>query len=207
MPTPWLDIPLADYELHMALPHVGQAKLIADQLGALLVAHRPSSVAIVGCAGGNGFDRFAGTAVERVVGVDVNPRYIAVARERYASCVPKLELVAADIQSEATLFAPVDLIYAALLFEYLQPAHAMRALRRHCRSNGVLATLVQLPHDTVSAVSPSPYVSLQALEPVVQLMSADALRAHAEEVGFTQEASAIVMSPGGKEFALQTFRA
>ena len=51
MRNPWLDIPLADYEAHMALPTVGQQQLIADQLGTLIGTYSPSSVAIIGCAG------------------------------------------------------------------------------------------------------------------------------------------------------------
>lgn len=205
MSTPWLDIPLADYEQHMALPQVGQAQLIAAQFAALLAVHRPSSVAIIGCAGGNGFDCLVGTAVERVVGVDVNARYVDAARQRYAASLPGLELVTADIQSSAKLFEPVDLIYAALLFEYVDLARAMSSLRRHCRAGGVLATLIQLPHESMGAVSPSPFASLLSLDSIMRLISAEALCEHAQAAGFQQEASSTVVSPAGKRFALQTF--
>ena len=69
--NPWLTIPLADYEAHMALPQVGQAQLLADLFAAELHARSPSSVAVLGCAGGNGFERAPSTL--RVVGVDVAP--------------------------------------------------------------------------------------------------------------------------------------
>jgi SAM-dependent methyltransferase len=205
MRTPWLDIPLTDYERHMALPQVGQAQLVADQLAALLAIHRPSSVAIAGCAGGNGFGHLGG--VERVVGVDINPRYLEAARNRFAASVPGLELLTADIQSAAMLFEPVDFIYAALLFEYVDPMRAMISLRRHCRPGGVLATVIQLPHAHLDAVSPSPYVSLQALGPTLRLVASDELCAYAEQAGFRQMACSRLASPGGKEFALQTFAA
>lgn len=205
--SPWLDIPLTDYERHMALPQVGQAKLVADQLAALVALHRPSSVAIAGCAGGNGFERLAAAGVERVVGVDINPRYIEAARNRFAASLPHLELLTADIQSSATLFQPVDFIYAALLFEYVDPMRAMISLRRHCRPGGVLATVIQLPHENLAAVSPSPYVSLQALGSTLRLIAAEELCAHAEQAGFRQTACSTLVSPGGKEFALQTFHA
>ena len=32
MTQPWLQIPLADYEAHMALPDIGQAQMLADLL-------------------------------------------------------------------------------------------------------------------------------------------------------------------------------
>ncbi|HEY1217163.1 MAG TPA: hypothetical protein VGE93_26340, partial [Bryobacteraceae bacterium] len=73
MSNPWLEIPLADYEAHMALPSIGQSRLIADQLEALVRSFRPHSIGIIGCAGGNGLERLAGTSVSRMVGVDLNP--------------------------------------------------------------------------------------------------------------------------------------
>jgi hypothetical protein len=64
--SPWLDIPLADYEGHMALPQIAQARMLADELESAVRLHAPSSVAIIGCSGGNGFERLIGKTVERV---------------------------------------------------------------------------------------------------------------------------------------------
>ena len=80
MTNPWLGIPLSDYEAHMALPEVAQAKLLADVFHSVLAARRPSSVAVIGCAGGNGFDRIDTSITKRVVGVDINPEYVDVKR-------------------------------------------------------------------------------------------------------------------------------
>jgi hypothetical protein len=66
--NPWLTIPLADYEAHMALPQVGQAQLLADLFAAELRARSPASVAVLGCAGGNGFEH--APAALRVVGIE-----------------------------------------------------------------------------------------------------------------------------------------
>jgi hypothetical protein len=51
--SPWLDIPLADYEGHMALPEIAQARMLAGELERAVRQHTPSSVAIIGCSGGN----------------------------------------------------------------------------------------------------------------------------------------------------------
>jgi hypothetical protein len=64
--NPWLDIPLEDYEGHMALPEIVQAQLLADELESAVHSHAPSSVAIVGCSGGNGVERLIGTSIERI---------------------------------------------------------------------------------------------------------------------------------------------
>jgi SAM-dependent methyltransferase len=204
--NPWLDIPLADYEGHMSLPDVGQAAMLAGQLGALVARYRPSSVAVIGCAGGNGFDRVP-SFVERLVGVDINPGYIDLAASRYTERVNGLELYVGDIQSEQQIFQPVELIYAALVFEYVDVARSMRALARCCVRGGVLATLVQLPHETKSSVTPSPYSSLQRLSPVMKLVEPDDLATSAAEAGFTLEDSNVIASPGEKQFAVQIFRA
>jgi len=64
--SPWLDIPLADYEGHMSVPGVGQAEMLASQFAELLEKWSPASAAVIGCAGGNGFDRLRVEVTERV---------------------------------------------------------------------------------------------------------------------------------------------
>ena len=204
--NPWLDIPLADYEAHMALPTVGQSQLIADELAALVRRYSPTSVAVIGCAGGNGFDRLSDTSVTRVVGVDINPAYIEQARQRYAGRIPGLEIYVADLESEGALFEPVDLMYVALVFEYVDTAQAMHALLRHCKSGSVLAVLAQLPHEQMAHVSPSPYTSLQRLEPRMRLVVPEVLQEHARQAGFAQERSRTVAATGGKHFSVLEFR-
>jgi trans-aconitate methyltransferase len=205
--NPWLDIPIADYESHMSMPTIGQALMIADQLSALITRFRPSSIAVVGCAGGNGFERVASTSVERVVGVDINPQYIELAAARYTGRIHGLELYVGDVQRARKLFEPVDLIYAALILEYVDVAQSMRSLARHCARDGVIASVVQLPHESKQAVTSSPYSSLQALAPAMKLVAPDDLTAHASTAGLLLEDSRTIVSPGGKHFAVQIFRA
>ena len=190
----------------MALPTVGQSQLIADELAALVRRHSPISVAVVGCAGGNGFDRLSGTSVTRLVGVDINPAYIEQARQRYAGRIPGVELYVADLESAGGLFEPVDLVYDALVFEYVDPERAMHALQRHCKRGSVLAVLSQLPHEQMAHVSPSPYASLQRLEPGMRLVVPEVLQEHARQAGFAPERSRTVAATGGKNFSVLEFR-
>ena len=110
MTNPWLAIPLADYEGHMASPAVGQAEMLADEFEALLRSHAPKAVALVGCSGGNGFDKAARAGVTRLVGIDINAGYIADAKDRYAGTIPTLELYCADIQGDMPDVQPVELV-------------------------------------------------------------------------------------------------
>jgi ubiquinone/menaquinone biosynthesis C-methylase UbiE len=206
MHNPWLDVPLADYEAHMALPAIGQSQLIADQLDILVKTYGPSSVAILGCAGGNGFERLIDARVNRVVGIDINPHYIEEAGKRYGGRMPGLKLFVADIQTSGWPCEPVDLIYAALVFEYIDVPRTMSVLWRHCKPKGVLAVLSQLPHETLPEVSPSPYTTLRLLEPRMHLLSHKELQRHARQAGFTPEDSRNIVSHGGKHFTVDTFR-
>ncbi len=206
MRSAWLDIPLADYEGHMALPAIGQADMLAALFAQCLEAWAPASVAVIGCAGGNGFDRLRTQVTTRVVGIDINPHYLRELANRYGGRFPGLELYVRDIQEPAEPIAPVDFIYAALVFEYVAPAAVFRNLSALCRPGGIVATVLQLPADHAAPVSESPFTNLHRLAPAMRLVSPTVLTADAARTGFRLLSSRLVQLSSGKEFAVQTFR-
>jgi hypothetical protein len=54
MASPWLSIPLEDYEAHMESSPVQRAATLRAELRTAVDRYRPRSVAILGVAGGNG---------------------------------------------------------------------------------------------------------------------------------------------------------
>jgi ubiquinone/menaquinone biosynthesis C-methylase UbiE len=204
--SPWLTIPLEDYEAHMALPAVGQAQMLAEQLAKLIERHAPASVAVMGCAGGNGLERFESTCVQRVVAVDINPKYIAVSKIRYANWLANLELRCADVESQGLQFEPVELIYAALIFEYTNTVATLATLKRNLRPGGALAVILQLAHPQHHAITPSGYGTLNALSGAFTPVVPRELRAHASAAGFEFVNSSGIDLPSGKQFLLQTFK-
>jgi SAM-dependent methyltransferase len=207
VPNPWLNIPLSDYEGHMSLPSIGQAEMLSSQFASLLAECAPGSVAVIGCAGGNGFDRVSPDITKRIVGIDINRHYIEELSRRYAGRIPGLELHVADIQEPTLAIEPVDLIYAALVFEYVEAEPTLKSLKSICRANGVLAVVLQLPSNSVAALTPSPFTSLQILAPVMHLLSPDAFCAHAQQAGFVLKKAHTLSLPSGKNFALLVFGA
>jgi SAM-dependent methyltransferase len=205
MRSPWIDIPLADYEEHMALPGVGQAGMLAQEFDGALKEHCPRTVAVVGCAGGNGFDRIPADT-RRVVGIDINPAYLEETAARFAGRLPGLELHALDIQAPGLHLEPVELIYAALLFEYVDLAPAFANLGRLCQPGGFLVTVLQAPSASLASVSPSPYATLQALGPVMRLVPPAQLERAAALAGFVAMSRRHLALPSGKTFAVQRFR-
>jgi SAM-dependent methyltransferase len=201
--NPWLKIPLADYEAHMALPQVGQAELLANVLADAVRVHAPSSVAVLGCAGGNGFDRVPpGT---RLVGIDVNPDYVAAARARHRARAG-LELFVGDVTADELPFAPVDLAYAGLLFEYVEPALALRRMASKLLPGAVLVAVLQLPSTAQPEVTPSPYTSLAALAASVRLVPPASLTRVALAEGYVAIGADVTTASGGKRFAVHTYR-
>ena len=95
--NPWLSIPAADYEAHMADPAVRQTPFLDAVFARALAAHRPGTVAILGCATGTGLGHLA-TRPRRgpAVAIDLNPEYLAIARARHAASLSELILVQAD---------------------------------------------------------------------------------------------------------------
>jgi len=206
MSNAWLQIPLQDYEAHMSLPSIGQARMLADQLERLLNAHSPRSLALLGCAGGNGLERIGPEGCPRIVAVDINPEYLQLTAARHAARLPGLQLLCADIESESLSFEPVELVYAGLLFEYLEPAAALRSIQRICQPGGVLATVLQLPTAAQPAVSPSPYRNLERLAGLLRLLAPQEFAARAAAAGFFELEAETLTLPSGKSFWLQLAR-
>jgi SAM-dependent methyltransferase len=208
MPTtsnPWLDIPLADYEQHMALPDIGQAQMLAEQLARAVRKNKPKSVAIIGCAGGNGLEELVNSSLQRVVCIDINPSYIDEVRQRFAGHFSTLETHVADIQSAKLEAPPVDLLYAALIFEYVALAETFKVLRSICVPGGRLVAILQVATPCMNAVSPSPYTSLQRLAPIMRLRQPQEIVQAALRAGFALTSAECIELPSGKSFSCQTF--
>jgi len=201
--NPWLTIPLADYEAHMALPQVGQAQLLADLFAAELRARSPASVAVLGCAGGNCFEH--APAALRVVGVDVNGDYVAAARARFAHRLPRLELHVADLERTQLELEPVELVFAALVLEYVEPEVVLDRISRWLAPSGTLTTVLQLPGADSPEITPSPFTSLARLAPRLRLLAPERLAQIAARSDLRTLDAHTVTATGGKRFAVQSF--
>jgi 2-polyprenyl-3-methyl-5-hydroxy-6-metoxy-1,4-benzoquinol methylase len=206
MSSPWLSLPLADYEGHMSAPNVGQADLLAGVFANALKEFRPASVAVIGCAGGNGFDRIDPLEVTRVVGVDINAAYLEIASSRYSGRFRDLELRCSDIAQVHLEIEPVELVYAALVFEYVDVPSALRNLCLACLHGGHLVTLLQLPSNGVATVTPTAFTNIQTLSAALKLVDPLAFEKVAQNTGFALRHATRVTSGAGKEFAVHVFQ-
>ena len=191
----------------MALPQVQQAQLLSGILGSALDTYAPQSMALLGCAGGNGLEQLERRALARVVAVDINPTYVEQVRARWEGRIAGLELVVGDLEKDELEIAPVDLAFAGLLLEYVGIRAALPRIRAMLRDGGVLITVLQVASEVVPEITPSPYKSLGALSSIMRLVQPEQLRVLAQEQGFQQIDERMMQSEGGKNFVVQSFRA
>lgn len=190
----------------MAAPGVRQLQHLSGVFGELLDEFAPEAVAVLGVAGGNGLERVEPGRVKRVVGVDINPAYLDLARARHGARISGLELVCADIAACDLPRASFDLVYAALIFEYLDPSAAVGKIAEWLRAGGVAAALLQLPSRGRGAVSETRYPSVRALEPHIRLVEPAALGRLFAERGMAEIRSRTDALEGGKSFFLGVYR-
>jgi len=190
----------------MALPGVGQAEMLATQFARLLSECTPASVAVIGCAGGNGFDRVRVQVTKRLVGIDINPQYVQELAYRHAARIPGLELYVRDIEESLAGIAPVELIYAALVMEYVDPAAALRNLASLCLPDTLMAIVLQLPGGAAAAVADSPFSRINDLAAALRLVPPPQLAAWAAQAGFVLLAMHQIELSSGKRFALQLYQ-
>lgn len=204
MPTPWLDVPLADYEGHMMHPSVGQLEALADLFAQSLNLCRPESIAILGIAGGNGLDRVDGAQTRRILGIDIHPGYLDAVRQRF----PKLplELLQADLQQTQIQAAPVQLVHAALIFEHAGVDTCLQNALSLVAAGGALSVVLQLPSTTAAGVSATPFPAIQNLSGHFQFVDRSALEVALSTHGFTLIHDQHRDLPSGKSFWLGLFR-
>jgi hypothetical protein len=206
MTHPGLEIPISDYEGHMALPSVGQSELLASTLRRVVRTFRPRSLAVLGAAGGNGLELVDPAIVGRVIAVDFNPEYLAVCTSRYAASFARFEPILHDLSQGPPAFEPVECVYAGLVLEYLPTDRFFAYLASLIASGGIFAALVQLPSPDLPEVSPSPFHSLEKLQPVFSAINPEWMLQTLVMRGFSLAEEERIVLGTGKSFHYAAYR-
>ena len=198
--NPWLEIPVSDYEGHMGSPQVGQLQLLNQLFKRVLSETQPESVAVLGCATGNGFEHFDLAITHAILAVDINPSYLDVARQRYRSLQAHLDLTCADLHTDCFRGRQFDLVHAGLVFEHVDAEIVLAHIYRALKPQGRLSVVLQMPNRGLLAVSQTPYNSLEKLVPTMHLFERDQFDDLARHAGFKPTSGEILSLPSGKEF-------
>ncbi len=205
--NPWTAVAPADYEAHMTSPAVAQLPVLSGIVARELAALRPSSLLVVGCATGNGFEPIDPRVTGRVAGIDVNPGFLAVLRERHGGRLRGLDLYAADVLDPALEPGTFELVHAALLLEHVPWQPALRRIAGWIRAGGLLSLVLQLPSAESAPVSPSVIAArYPGIGETMRLVEPAALNQAALELGLAPQASERLALPQGKAFLVVRYR-
>lgn len=205
MPSPWLNVPLTDYEGHMLSPEVAQLDVLALLFREVLDYCRPPSVAILGIAGGNGVDQIDPNVTRRIAGVDVNPDYLAAVRRRFPA-LNDIELHRADLAQQVVIMPPVALVHAALIFEHAGVERCLDNAVLMVAPGGTLSVVLQLPSPMAAGVGTSPYASLAGLKPNFALVDPGWMKETLESRGFQLAQQTLRPLVAGKSFWMGVFQ-
>ncbi|MBN1274185.1 MAG: class I SAM-dependent methyltransferase [Candidatus Aminicenantes bacterium] len=205
MNNPWLKISAPDYEGHMGLPEVNQLSFLGDVFKEFLAKYECSSVAYLGCATGNGLEHISNRKTRRLTAIDINPEYLEVLRNRYKSRIPYLEIIEEDLNKYQGNGRQYSLIFAGLLFEYLDPLPLLRKISKWLKKTGILAVVLQLPDKYTKKVSDTPYPSLKFLDPIMKLVSDHDFKIMAKESGLKELEGKRVTLESGKAFYIGAY--
>ena len=206
MKNPWLQIPACDYEAHMALPEVAQAQALNQLMASVMKEYTPQSLAVIGCTTGNGFEHIDHTYTHRVVGIDINAAYLSVLKARFTDKIPHLELIEADITAPDFGFDPVAMVFAALVFEYVNVARTLRGIARCLAPGGILVAVLQLPSSESAPVTSTCYKSLENLAPIMNLIFPPEFSHMCTSFGLQQIKMESIPLKKGKEFFVGFYR-
>ena len=204
MSNPWEQIPLADYESHMALDSVRQLQALDAMMAVQLAEQDGKRVIVFGVAGGNGLGHADPARIRRLYGVDINPDYLEACRGRYPALAEVFVPVLADVRDPDCRLPRADAVIADLFVEYVGYQAFADAVEK--TGAGEVSVGIQLNQGD-GFVSDSPYLHVfDRLEEVHVQMEEPPLTAALAEKGFHLTERQVTPLPNGKALERLEYR-
>jgi uncharacterized protein (TIGR00369 family) len=183
----WNRIPLQDYELHMKHETVGQLHLLNTLTKKYLEKVNPEIVMILGIAGGNGLEHINNCITKQVYGIDINQNYLNETRKRFQGQIPNLYLINLDISAgNNDIIAKANLIWAALIFEYVELESSFEFIDNNLEENGHLIVTIQ-ENNGVSSVSQTGIETIKSTDKLFCNIAERELLSIADKFGFFRD--------------------
>ena len=195
-PNPWLAVTAADYDGHMR--EIGQAQALERIFADAYARFSPRVLCVLGCGTGCGLGCIDPASAERVVCVDLNRKYLRLARKRNPQLEPVAEWRCAHVESLSFPARTFDMVHAALLLEYIEWRPAVAKIAGWLKKDGVLSVVLQLPRGRM--ITPTRYKTIRLLRPKHRLVPPRQFLARARRTGLNPVYTREVSLPGGKRF-------
>lgn len=140
----WNTVPLEDYEQHMQHQTGGQLQLLNELTKKYLKEITPKTVIFLGISGGNG-EHIDSSITNQVFGIEINKKYLEETKKRFKDHLPNFNLINLDISSSKhkITIARANLIWAALIFEYVKIGKCFEFINNNIQDNGHLIVTIQ----------------------------------------------------------------
>jgi hypothetical protein len=205
MDNVWNTIPLEDYELHMQHETVGQLDLLSDLTKKYLEKLNPDIALFLGIAGGNGLEHIDNEVTNQVFGIDINQNYLDETKKRFKDKIPNLTLLNIDISSRTKEeIIKANLIWAALIFEYVETDTCFEFINNNIQENGYLVVTIQ-ENNGVSSVSPTGIETIKSAGQLFRLVPENDLVSVADKFGFCKTDFEEHILPNKKSLKTYTF--
>lgn len=205
MTNPWSTIPLGDYEHHMQHKSVVQAQLLSSLTKKYLQKHYPENILFLGISGGNGLEHIHPDKVKRVCGIDINQSYLDETEKRFSSKIKQLELINADINTSTQSYIKADLIWAALIFEYVDMDKALEFIARNAAESARMIVTIQY-NNGANSVSQTGVETVKSVKDIFRVVNGDKLQNTASQFGFELMNLEENILPDGKSFFTYEFK-
>lgn len=203
--NPWETIPYSDYELHMKDDSVMQLQELSNLMKRKLNEYRPESILVLGCAGGNGFENIDDSITKKVIGIDINNKYLEICRNKFDSKSFDLELICCDIDKTKLQIAKVDYISCALFLEYVDWRKAVEQIKTIMNTNSVFNIVIQRNNNN-KFVSKTGIESLNALSSVSETVAEEELENYMSNSKMKLIKKDYIDLPNGKEFIIFDYK-
>lgn len=201
----WNTIPLEDYERHMQHETVGQLQLLSNLTMKYLKRINPETVMFLGIAGGNGLEHIDNNVTSQVFGIDINQNYLDKTKKRFKDQIPNLNLVNLDISTSATEeITKANLIWAALIFEYVETDACFEFINSNIQDNGQLIVTIQ-ENNGVSSISKTGVETIKSAGQIFRVISDSNLVSVADKFAFNKIDFEENVLPNGKSLKTYTF--
>ncbi len=204
--NPWLKIPAEDYEGHMSFKNVGQLQALNGIFNDIFREYTPASLCVLGCTTGNGFEYINRNITKKITCIDINKDYLKILEERYGQKLAGLELLCGDLKEIDLPAESFDLIYGALIFEYIDVNSVLKNVSQWLKRGGTLAVVLQIKSENLNAVSETPFHSLKYLNGLFNYVEPENFEKVAYELGLIKKKSYMYDLNSGKKFYIGHFR-
>ncbi|ACL67127.1 Methyltransferase type 12 [Anaeromyxobacter dehalogenans 2CP-1] len=193
-PNPWTVVPAADHARYLGPEGLDLRSTLDGLFQEAYLSAQPDRLLVVGCATGDGLEHVDPSVTGRVVGLDVNLQYLAIARQRFFHLGPRLELYCTDAETWRAPPGAFDLVHAALVLEYLHPEPLVRRIAGWLADGGACSIVLRLPGG--EAPEP-PSQALRLIERAARPVPPEELVRLFEHYGLPLRRQRVVQAPGG----------